>query len=50
MSIAEQTRVKELEQRVTTLEQQQKQTEERVSELEKKYHMLNARMSRGKAE
>ena len=50
MSIAEQTRVKELEQRVRALEEQQKQQEERISDMEKKYHMLNARMARGKAE
>ena len=50
MSIADQTRIKELEQRVKTLEEQQKQQEERVTDMEKKYHMLNARMARGKTE
>ena len=55
MSIALQSKIKELEQRVLVLEaqtpqQQKEDLEDRVKALENKYTMLNARVARGKTD
>lgn len=55
MSIALQMKMKELEERVENLvqtlnasDEKQEQLEKRLSDMENKYHMLNARIARGK--